>query len=82
MSKVGKQARAEYDFSGGVRGKHTDRLKNGHKTIVTKRRGATETFVTRPVILDRDVQSVFKDSKAVNKALRKLIEGVPNRAAS
>ena len=81
MSKADKQARTEYDFSGGVRGKHTDRLKNGHKTIVIKRGGATETYVTRPVILDRDVQSVFKDSKAVNTALRKLIAGAANRAA-
>ncbi len=75
MSKTGKQERAEYDFSDGVRGKHSGRLKNGHKTIVTKRSGSTETYVTRPVILDRDVQSVFKDSKAVNKALRSLIDG-------
>jgi len=79
MSKAGKHERAEYDFSGGVRGKHADRLESGHKTIVHKRDGVIETYVTRPVILDRDVQSVFKDSKAVNKALRKLIEGAANR---
>ena len=79
MSKAGKGEQVEYDFSGGVRGKHIDRLKNGHKTIVTKRAGNTEIYITRPVILDRDVQSVFKDSKAVNKALRKLIEGAANR---
>ncbi len=74
MSKTGKEGRAEYEFSEGVRGKHLGRLKNGHKTIITKRSGLIETYVTRPVILDRDVQSVFKDSKAVNRALRSLIE--------
>ncbi len=80
MNKTRKEGRAEYEFSGGVRGKHIARLKNGHKTIVKKRSGLIETYVTRPVILDRDVQSVFKDSEAVNRALRKLIEDAPNRA--
>lgn len=75
MSKTGKQGQAEYDFSDGVRGKHLGRIKGGHKTIVTKVGGVIETYVTRPVILDRDVQSVFKDSKAVNRALRSLIDG-------
>jgi hypothetical protein len=79
MGKSNKEMRDEYDFSGGVRGKHAARLKNGHKTIVTKADGSAETYVTRPVILDRDLQSIFKDSKAVNKALRGLIELVPER---
>jgi hypothetical protein len=81
MSKKNKEMRTEYDFSGGVRGKHAARLKNGHKTVVTKVDGSTETYVTRPVILDRDLQSIFKNSKAVNKALRGLVELVPERRA-
>ena len=74
MSKTMKR---EYDFSQGVRGKHIAKLKNGHKTIVTKKGGATEVFVTRPIILDTDLQKVFKTSRAVNKALRGLIELLP-----
>ncbi|MEP7148976.1 MAG: hypothetical protein ABI857_08835 [Acidobacteriota bacterium] len=77
MSKTGKSERAEYDFSGGVRGKHAGCLKTGHKTVITNAGRPIETRVTRPVILDPDVQSVFKNSKDVNKALRRLIE---NRA--
>jgi hypothetical protein len=49
--------RAEYDFSAGVRGKH-------HETY---RRG------TNVVFLDPDVAEVFKDSEAVNTALRLLV---------
>jgi hypothetical protein len=81
MSKKDKK-KTEYDFSGGVRGKHIGRLKNGHKTIVSKANGSTETYVTRPVILDPDLQQVFKDSKAVNKALRGLLDLVPQRRVS
>ncbi|MEO6333991.1 MAG: hypothetical protein ABIO91_03330 [Pyrinomonadaceae bacterium] len=73
MSKTGKSERAEYDFSGGVRGKHAARLKNGHKTVITNAGRSIETRITRPVVLDPDVQSVFKNSKEVNKALRRLI---------
>lgn len=48
--------REEYDFSGGVRGKHADRYARGSNVIV----------------LDPDVAEVFPDSKAVNEALRLL----------
>ena len=46
----------EYDFRGGVRGKYAARYARG----------------TNVIILDPDVARVFKDSKAVNKALRAL----------
>ena len=81
MNKKDKKIK-EFDFSGGVRGKHVGRLKNGHKTIVSKANGSIETYLTRPVILDRDLQQIFKDSKAVNKALRGLLELVPQRRVS
>lgn len=79
MSKKDKVMRAEYDFSSGVRGKHAAKLKNGHTTVVTRKDGSTETFATRPIILDRKLQTVFKTSKAVNKALHGLIDLVPDR---
>ena len=47
----------EYDFSGGVRGKHHQEYNKG----------------TNIILLDADVQEYFQDSQAVNKALRILI---------
>ena len=49
--------RAEYDFSSGVRGKHFEAYRKG----------------TNVVFLDPDVAVVFKDSAAVNSALRLLL---------
>ena len=48
--------RDEYDFSGGVRGKHHEAYRQG----------------TNVVLLERDVAQVFKDSEAVNQALRAI----------
>ena len=47
----------EYDFSGGVRGKYTARLKGDAIMVV----------------LEPDVAESFPDAKSVNKALRLLI---------
>jgi hypothetical protein len=52
--------RPEYDFSGGVRGKYSERFAKG----------------TNVVVLDPDVAAVFNDSKAVNEALRVLAQSV------
>jgi hypothetical protein len=46
----------EYDFSGGVRGKHYEAYQRS----------------TNIVVLDPDVAEIFKDSAAVNEALRML----------
>jgi hypothetical protein len=48
--------RDEYEFTGGVRGKHTKRVAEG----------------TNIVLLDPDVAEVFRDSASVNEALRLL----------
>ena len=58
MSQVGEQdtMREEYDFSGGVRGKHYEAYRQG----------------TNLVLLEPDVAKIFKDSAAVNSALRML----------
>ena len=50
--------RPEYDFSGGVRGKYAQRFRGG----------------TNIVVLDPDVAAQFKDSQAVNDALRRLLK--------
>jgi len=49
--------RPEYDFSGGVRGKHYKRYVESSNVVV----------------LEPDVHKRFKNSTAVNKALRSLI---------
>ena len=54
--------RPEYDFStmeGGVRGKYVKRYREG----------------TNIVLLDPDVAAAFPDGKAVNDALRSLLQG-------
>jgi hypothetical protein len=50
--------RPEYDFSGGIRGKHYEAYRKG----------------TNVVFLDPDVARVFKDSASVNRALRLLLQ--------
>jgi hypothetical protein len=47
----------EYDFRGGVRGKHARRFAEGSNVVV----------------LEPDVAKVFPDSSAVNEALRALV---------
>ena len=51
------EMRAEYDFSGGVRGKYYKRYMESSNVVV----------------LEPDVHKRFKNSSAVNKALRSLI---------
>ena len=50
--------RAEYDFSGGVRGKYAKRFAEGANVVV----------------LDPDLARLFGTSDAVNRALRSLAE--------
>jgi hypothetical protein len=52
-----REMRAEYDFSGGVRGKYVDRYRRG----------------TNVVLLDPELVGAFPDSKSVNDALRALV---------
>ena len=72
---------AEYDFRGkkGARGKYSEAMKDGYKTIIHKSDGSTEVKETRPIFLDEDVRKFFPDAKAVNDALRGLIALVPDK---
>lgn len=58
------ETRDEYDFRGGVRGKHAERYARG----------------TNVVLLDSDVAEVFPDSAAVNRALRALAGIIKERS--
>ena len=65
----------EYDFSGGVRGKHHKAYRQGHSVKIEKQDGSTEvhhfTLADGSVMLD--VKQHFPNSESVNKALRSLI---------
>ena len=50
--------REEYDFTGGVRGKHHESYKEG----------------TNVVLLDPDVAAIFKNSADVNRVLRTIMK--------
>jgi len=58
--------RPEYDFSGGVRGKHHEQYRAG----------------TNVVFLDADVAKAFKDSESVNRALRLLLDLAKNQLST
>ena len=67
MKRASKQSpdrdtmRPEYDFSNGVRGKYAGRFP---KYVVT-------------VLLEPDVAAAYPTSKAVNRALRAILEAAP-----
>jgi hypothetical protein len=75
--------RPEYDFSGGVRGRHCRTMQAGYTITVRKADGRTLVKDVMPkenaVLLEPDVQAHFPDSKSVNKALRCLIPLLPRK---
>ena len=62
-SRSADELRPEYDFRGGVRGKYAARYRKG----------------TNVVLLDPDVAAAFGTAESVNRALRALLEVVPDR---
>ena len=64
VSESSDAMRPEYDFSGGVRGKYVQRFREG----------------TNIVVLEPDVAAEFKDSAAVNDALRKILKARGKRS--
>jgi hypothetical protein len=58
------EMRAEYDFSGGERGKYAKRFGKGATMVV----------------LDADVADAFPTGEDVNRALRAILEAAPRRA--
>ncbi|MBA4366639.1 MAG: hypothetical protein C0403_03255 [Desulfobacterium sp.] len=72
-----KDLRNEYNFRGGVRGKHHKAMKAGYTVTVHKADGTTVVKNIAPkegtVVLEPEVRAYFPDSESVNKALRCLI---------
>jgi len=79
---IDSDMRPEYDFTGGVRGKHYRARLAGYTLKIHKRDGTT---LVKPiqregvVTLEPDVREYFPNSKAVNRALRTLILLVPEK---
>jgi len=75
--------RAEYDFTGGVRGKHYMAMQAGYTITVHKADGTTVVKDVVPqkgaVILEPDIRVYFPDSESVNRALRCLIPLLPQK---
>ena len=75
--------RAEYDFSGGVRGKHYSAMQAGYTITIHKVDGTTVVKDVMPkegvIILEPDVREYFTDSESVNAALRSLIKLIPTK---
>ena len=81
--KEDDEMRAEYDFRGGVRGKHYRAYRQGHTVTIHKADGTTVVqhfkLEDGAVVLDRDVREYFPDAEAVNQALRALIALIPKK---
>jgi len=80
LKKV-EEMRAEYDFSGGMRGKHAAAYREGHAVTIHKKDGTTvvQNFKLEEgaVVLAPDVREYFPDAESVNNALRTLISIAP-----
>ena len=74
----------EYDFRGGVRGKHHAAYRRGHSVTIHKTDGTTDVqhfkLEDGAVMLEPDVREYFPDSETVNKALRGLITLLPKKS--
>lgn len=75
--------RDNYDFSKGVRGKYRHFV-GQERTLKIRQSDGSVTIETIPaaIELDDDVRKYFSNSEAVNKALRGLIELIPEKIKS
>ncbi len=84
--KANGDMRSHYDFTKGKRTDHAQRYRQGHEVRIERADGSVTvqhfTLEDGAVLLEPDVRAVFKDSRAVNRALRCLIPLVRRRAAN
>jgi hypothetical protein len=73
--------RAEYDFTGGMRGKHHRAMQSGYTMTIHQADGTTVikemSAPAGAVVLEPDVRAYFPDSESVNATLRSLIRLIP-----
>ncbi len=76
----------EYDFTGGIRGKHYQAYRVGHTVTIHQADGSSVVqhfkLEEGAVMLDPEVRQYFPDSETVNNALRMLISLIPKEAAA
>ena len=74
---------AEYNFTGGIRGKHYRAMQAGYTITMNQPDGTTVVKEVKPregaVVLAPDVREYFPDSESVNTALRSLIKLIPRK---
>lgn len=77
LSAADHEILPEYDFTGGVRGKHYKAMRKGYTVKIDQADGTTLVqhykLEEGTALLDPDVRKYFPDSEAVNTALRCLI---------
>lgn len=81
-----KEMRAEYDFSGGVRGKHYKAMEAGYTITIHKEDGTTVVKDIKPkpgtIVLSPDPRPFFPNSESVNRTLRSLVTLVPRKGST
>jgi hypothetical protein len=77
------EMRSEYDFSGGVRGKHFRAYRQGYTVKIQKPDGTAVVRHVKPqegaVILEPGVREYFPDSESVNRVLKSFISLIPRK---
>ena len=75
--------RIEYDFTGGVRGKHYKAMQAGYTITIHKADGTPVVkdvmLKEGAVVLEPDIRAYFPDSESVNRTLRCLIPLLPKK---
>jgi hypothetical protein len=73
--------RSEYNFRGGVRGKHYKAMRAGYTITIHNADGTRTVKEVVPkegtVVLEPDIRRYFPDSDSVNRTLRCLIPLLP-----
>ena len=86
ITKEENDMRAEYDFTGGVRGKHYRAIQAGYTITIHKADGTIITKDVMPkegaVVIEPDIRVFFPDSESVNRALRCLIPILPKKRSA
>ena len=79
----GDSMRDEYNFAGGMRGKHYRAMQAGYTITIHQPDGTTVVKEVKPqegaVVLAPDVREYFPDSESVNTALRSIIKLIPGK---
>lgn len=86
ITKEENDMRAEYDFTGGVRGKHYRAIQAGYTITIHKADGTIITKDVMPkegaVVIEPDIRVFFPDSESVNRTLRCLIPILPKKRSA